>query len=119
MYNYSVNLTYRNENDTIYRRELLSCLNMSEYDNDGVNKKIDLLYDIFKEHFNDMLSFIKNNHPYSGIIPFDDKSCFMFLFAWEYFYETHQLLVEIHNKGKDIADKKTILFNKIKSENKK
>jgi hypothetical protein len=38
----------------------------------------------------------------------------MFLFAWEYFYEMHQLLIEINKKGDKIGEKQQILMDKIR-----
>lgn len=31
MYNYSLKLTYHNENDTVYRKELLEAFHLTEY----------------------------------------------------------------------------------------
>ena len=33
MYNYSLNLTYRDNNDTVYRKEILETFNLKEYSN--------------------------------------------------------------------------------------
>jgi len=39
MYNYSINLSYREKDDTTYRKELLDCFHMNEY-NDDIVKNI-------------------------------------------------------------------------------
>ena len=40
MYNYSLKLIYPNENDTVYRKELLEAFHLTEY-TDQINNYID------------------------------------------------------------------------------
>ena len=53
MYNYSPVLSYRTKSDTVYRKELLDCFNMTEY-SDEINKKMDILYNSVKEYYSEI-----------------------------------------------------------------
>ena len=115
MYNYSAILSYRESDDTRYRKELLDCFNMDEY-NDKIIENMNLLYEKVKDHYTNIITALKPKHPFSPFGNIEDRDCFMFLFAWEYFYEMHQLLIEINNKGDKIRDKQRILMDKINKE---
>ena len=54
MYNYSLKLTYPNENDTVYRKELLEAFHLTEY-TDQINRYIDNLYEEVKENYTDII----------------------------------------------------------------
>ena len=113
MYNYSMNLSYRKASDTKYRKDLLDAFNMTEYNDDIINQ-MSLLYNEVKPHYKEIITVIKPKHPLSPFNSIEDADCFMFLFAWEYFYEMHQLLVEINKKGDKIGEKQQILMDKIR-----
>ena len=115
MYNYSAILSYRDKNDTEYRKELLECFNMTEY-TDEINKKIGELYIVVKEYYTDIINLIRDNNPFALMTALDEPACFTLLFSWEYFVENHHLLVEIHNKTNKIGEKRKILINKINSQ---
>lgn len=114
MYNYSINLSYRESDDTRYRKELLACFYMEEYGDELINR-IGKLYEEVKDYYKNIITAIKPKHPLSPFKSVEDTDCFMFLFAWEYFYETHQLLVAIHNKEPDIGEKQQLLLNSVQS----
>ena len=119
MYNYSKNLSYRDPrcpsafptDETIYRKELLECFQMTEY-SDDINVKIAALYELVKEEYVDIIELIRKNNPLAIVTALDDVTCFTFLFAWEYFYENHQLLGAIHDKS-EIKTKQNSLIAKI------
>ena len=117
MYNYSINLSYREKDDTTYRKELLDCFHMNEY-NDNIVKNIGTLYSTIKDEIGDIIAAIKPHHPLTPFNGVEDSDCFMFLFAWEYFFELHEFLIELHKKSKLIGEKKTVLLNKINAKNK-
>lgn len=121
MYNYSLKLTYRDvDSDTTYRKELLEVFYIKEY-NAEINNSIDKLYAKHGEFFKDIVECIKKNDKLAIVRELDDKTCFMFLFSWEYFYETHEVL-QLINTHSHIAPhyfvKKQILLNKILSNKK-
>ena len=117
MYNYLVNLSYRDKNDTVYRKELLECFYMTEY-TDEINNKIRDLYTTVEKYYKDITHIIKNKNSSTFFASLDEPACFTILFSWEYFHEHHQLLVEIYNKTDKIGEKKKILIDKINHRNK-
>jgi uncharacterized coiled-coil DUF342 family protein len=117
MYNYSLKLTYRDvDSDTTYRKELLEVFDIKKY-NAEINNRIDTLHAKHGEFFKDIVECIKKNDKLSIVRDLDDKTCFMILFSWEYFYETHEILGLI-NTNVDFAVKKQILLDKILSQKK-
>ena len=111
MYNYSINLSYRSDTETKYRKELLDCFYMKEY-SDEINVKIAALYEIVKEYYADIIKIVSKDNPFAALTALDDVACFTLLFAWEYFYENHQLLCAIHNNS-EIKTKQNILIAKL------
>lgn len=111
MYNYTINLTYREtDDDNVYRSELLKCLNIPTIDG-SIDPHILSLFNEYGENYNTILDKLKNNTQY----PFSSMSCrslFFLLFAWEYFYENHKLLQALHY-NKDIDNAIKNLLNKI------
>ncbi len=117
MYNYSLKLTYPNENDTVYRKELLEVFHLKEY-TDEINHYIDKLYDKVKADYTDIIKCLHENDPLMRFRNTDTEGCFMILFSWQYFYDNHQLLQAIFTKSDDILVRKTNLINKIISNKK-
>lgn len=123
MYNYSINLIYRDlkdeKSDTQYRKELLDVFAMSEYTEEIIFKQ-DLLYKEVKEEYKEIIQLIKETDRLAFIRKFDEYDAFMLLFSWEYFYEHHMLIKAIltkpHNKN-NVSLCKQNLFEKIKSNN--
>jgi|TARA_B100000795_G_scaffold93235_2_gene68226 hypothetical protein len=117
MYNYLLELTYKDiDSDEVYRNELLDVFGLSEY-NDEVNKNIDNLYTEHAEFFKDVIISIRKHNRLSMVRELDENTAFMFLFSWEYFYETHEVLKAI-NSNHDTLIKKQILLDKILSDKK-
>lgn len=109
MYNYSVNLTYRDtDDDDVYRSELLECLSTPSIE--GVDPHILSVYDEYGENYDIILDKLKiTQHHFSSM---SCRSLFFLLFCWEYFYENHKLLQALHsNVGVDKALE--TLLNKI------
>lgn len=121
MYNYSLKLTYRDQDDTIYRKEILETFDLKVY-TDEINKCIDELYKLHKEHYHDIVKSIREYHPMALVgLAFGkmkDEECFMLLFSWDYFYENHQYLHSIINNLDDILVRKNTLIDKIISNKK-
>lgn len=125
MYNYSLNLKYKDLEDeeasnTQYRKELLAVFSLQEYTSDMIHNQ-DILFDSVKTHYNDIFKCIKENDSLALIGSIDDKSAFMVLFSWEYFHDNHKLLKAILSKHHDdnITMLKYNLINKIIEYNKK
>ena len=117
MYNYSLKLTYPNENDTVYRKELLEAFHLTEY-TDQINRHIDNLYEKVKEHYTDIIQCLNENDPLMQFGKTNTEDCFMILFSWQYFSDNHELLRAIFTKSDDILVRKNNLINKIISNKK-
>ena len=117
MYNYSLKLIYPNENDTVYRKELLEAFHLTEY-TDQINDYIDNLYEEVKEHYIDVIKCLSENDPLAQFRKRDTDGCFMILFSWQYFYDNHEFLRAIFTKSDDILVRKATLINKILSNKK-
>jgi len=117
MYNYSLKLTYRDQNDTVYRKELLEAFFLKEY-TDKINKLIDDLYKSTLGEYSDIIKCLHENDTLTALGGLDESVSFMILFSWEYFYENHALLQSIIKKSDDILVKKTALIDKIISNKK-
>jgi len=102
LYNVNLDVTYKiNNDDTLFRSQLLKAFNININDFDNLHELIEQLYlDIkTKEHlfsasqftmFNNILSKLAN------IIMSTDKSVgFMVLFSYDYFQYTHMFLKDI------------------------
>ena len=118
MYNYSIDLTYKNlegdASDTQYRKELLEVFSMSEYNAEMIYKQ-DVLYESLKSDYTQIIKCIFENDYLALMRKIDGKSCFMILFSWEYFYDNHLLIKAILSKDtvENINKLKELLINKI------
>ena len=113
MYNYLIDLNYKeHDNDDIYRSELLKCFNLHEY-NDNINFEIKKLYDIVKEHYTPILHHLKNNKRLAFFNISEDHLYFTFLFSWDYFYDNHEFLKSINSKNDNYEKTKNNLINKL------
>lgn len=113
MYNYSANLTYKDsESDTIYRKEILDCLNEKEF-SINITKKTDKLYDEHEDKYNKILKALKDKGDvlYSNL---PNKGLFLVLFSWDYWFENHLYLQSLQ-KGdiNEINLRENELLNKI------
>ena len=113
MYNYSLILTYKNNDDTTYRKELLEAFHLKEYTHE-INKYRDQLYDQVKNEYSEVVQCLTQNDPLAMFRSLNEKDCFMLLFSWDFFYDNHQLLKAIHNKTDDISLRKKTLMDNIK-----
>ena len=121
MYDYSISLTYRDSpQDDQYREELLEVfrIHSGPCPYDELSPRIEELYTIVVKEFDDILCYIQK-HLYAFIQrhnepPVDKKNCFLLLFSWEHFYETHRYLGEILSKGTRIDQEKRALLEHIK-----
>lgn len=104
-YNYSLDLNYKNcDNDTIFRKELLGCFNLEQYE-DKIN---DLIYDLYlevSEHYLEIIKQVRKNNKMCSLFQLEDKDCFKLLFSWDHFHNNHLLLKSIKSKNKTDIEK--------------
>ncbi len=101
MYNYNFKITYKNnekETDSLYQQEILKAFKMEEFDTKILVEKITLLFNKFKNDFDEIFEIIKKR--YKTPFHLDDFSCFQILFSWENFFIMHQFLEIYFNKKK-------------------
>ena len=95
MYNKDIVLTYKDISnselsDTTYRKEFLEVLGLEEYDDKKVVDMINHIYKDQKEMFRVILKYISENNKFP--IPLPPEECFPFLFSWEYFDTTYNII---------------------------
>tara|TARA_B100001057_G_scaffold499583_1_gene610844 strand:- start:3366 stop:3731 length:366 start_codon:yes stop_codon:yes gene_type:complete len=102
MYNHLVNITYHKENDPedrIYKKQLLDAFKLEDYDVEQIEKKMQYIHNLTKKYVDPLLDFIKDNCPY----PFGNtkEDYVPILFAWEYFYLTHEIIKNVNKKNEN------------------
>lgn len=114
MYNHSYELTYRENNDTQYRKELLHVFGLTQY-TDDIFKHMDKLYEQVKEEYNEIFETLTKHNKLS-IMCQTENNKFTLLFSWDLFYCNHQLIHAIlSNKSRKIIQScKTNLIQTIK-----
>ena len=108
MYNYSIQLNYKNlsddASDTQYRKEVLDVFSMNEYSEDMI-KKQDALFEQLKDEYSEITKCIMNNDRLALIRNVSENDAFMILFSWDYFYDNHNLICAIlTNQEREIID---------------
>jgi len=108
MYNYSIELKYKNldieDSDTQYRKEVLAVFSMKEYNQDMI-KKQDTLFNVLKEEYKEIIKCIMNNDRLALIRNVNENDAFMILFSWDYFYDNRNLIRAILKKdNKNVID---------------
>jgi hypothetical protein len=102
MYNYTLQVKYKNNNDEDqnYRKLLLDAFHLEQYDNDKIMNKMKLIYDIIKNNdkIKSIIQLLKK-YKYSSIFIINDDEpelYLIFLFSFEYFDLFHKCLQELH-----------------------
>ena len=102
MYNYTLQVKYKNNNDEDqnYRKLLLDAFHLEQYDNDTIMNKMKLIYDIIKNNdkIKSIIQLLKK-YKYSSIFIINDDEpelYLIFLFSFEYFDLFHKCLQELH-----------------------
>jgi hypothetical protein len=113
-YNYSLELNYKNDdNDTLFRKELLDCFNLEQYD-DKINELIYNLYLEVQSHYSEIIQQLKNNNNICSLFQLEKRDCFKLLFSWDHLYYNHLLLKSINTNNKtDIEKNKKVLLKNI------
>tara|TARA_B100001093_G_scaffold480212_1_gene509868 strand:- start:1014 stop:1388 length:375 start_codon:yes stop_codon:yes gene_type:complete len=102
MYNYTLQVNYKNNNDEDqnYRKLLLNAFHLEQYDNDKIMNKMKLIYNIIKNNdkIKSIIQLLKK-YKYSSIFIINDNEpelYLIFLFSFEYFDLFHKCLQELH-----------------------
>jgi len=115
VYDYSISLSYKEHDVTVYRKELFQCLNITEYSSTEFRARIDSLYETVYPHYGDIIQAIQETNDVammSGPNRTAKRLCFMLLFSREYFHDNHNLLNAINN-GVLIDEMTAVLLDKI------
>ena len=119
MYNYSLNVNYKNTNkeDDDYRSLLFKAFNLEQYDNDKIMKTNKMIYDTIKDNLKikSIINLLKK-YKYSSIFIIDDNEpelYFVFLFSFEYFDLYHKCLQELHYNNAISESSYNKLFNEL------
>ena len=115
MYNYSVNVHYKNVNynDNLYRKQILEVFDLKEYNDEIISKKMKELYNKIKDYsqIKQIITILKQ-FKYSKIFIVNEEEenlYLIFMFSFEYFDLFHNCLKELH-KDNVISDE---TFNKL------
>lgn len=104
MYNFDLNFTYSDDDE--YRKTLLACFNLTEYEEDNLSKKMDNLYEYLIENEKIKKLFKDVANMYMAV---DLQLGFAFLLSYTHFKDFHEFIVEYHKTGK-VDDEKIKLF---------
>ena len=91
MYNTNLIVNYiikdGDDGDTNYRKQILEFLDLEMY-NDSVPKKIDVLYEKYKTNsiIKEIIPHVKTHLEQRWPFEMDEKTIFLFLFSFDYFY---------------------------------
>jgi hypothetical protein len=100
MYNTTLTINYYSidgdDSDTTYRKQLLEFVNLPEY-TDNVTIKIEHLFDTHKDniYIKQILPVLKTSLQQRLPFEIDDKTIFIFLFSFDYFYLTYPFICAI------------------------
>jgi hypothetical protein len=121
-YNYDYEVTYGNYmnkiadddayemmiNESLYREQLLEVFGLDkrgDFDDDHINKQIELLFHICKQYtpMMEIIEYVSERHPLRMMITDEDSMIvgFMVLFSYDLFYLTHKCVQYIFRAGSD------------------
>lgn len=112
MYNYSLQLTYKNDIcDDMYRKELLNAFHLEKYDNSVISNEIqNNILPLIEESFGEIFTMLNKHSTFP--FPLDNQLCVTLLLSWEYFHLFHLCIGEI--KENNVKNSITNLINEIK-----
>jgi hypothetical protein len=115
-YNCNIIVNYNTlDNDDIYREQFLRVFNLTEYNDDVIKKAIKEIETLFYNNINiETLYF--NMKKTQRFIIYQDSDLLIYLFSYDLFYLTHNLIKSIINKNEeDINNKLHLLINTIEN----
>lgn len=82
--------------DAIYRQEMLNIFKMEEYNEDIMNYRIHLLYELVKDccQINSIMEYLSEYYTDSGDVTFDEEFGLTILYAYDYMDLTHVCVSE-------------------------
>ncbi len=115
MYNYSVNVHYKNVqyNDNLYRTQMLEVFGLKEYNDDIISNQMKQLYNKIKDYpqIKQIIKLLKQfKYAKIFIVNEEEENLYLiFMFSFEYFDLFHNCLKEL-NKDNVISEE---TFNKL------
>lgn len=106
MYNTNIAVNYNtvegDESDTTYRKQLLEFVKLTEF-SDDVNTKVEALYDTYNDNddLKKILPILQKHLEQRWPFEMDNKTIFIFLFAFDYFYLTYPFISSLINNDED------------------
>jgi hypothetical protein len=95
-------------NESLYREQLLEVFGLDkrgDFDDDHINKQIELLFHICKQYtpMMEIIEYVSERHPLRMMITDEDSMIvgFMVLFSYDLFFLTHQCIRYIFRAGND------------------
>lgn len=120
MYNTNLTINYvdidGDDGDTHYRKQLLQFLTLEMY-NDDVSKKIDNLYDLYKNKpsIKKIMPWIKAFIEQRIPLEISDNTRFLFLFSFDFFYVMYPIVCCFINETTPTETQVNALISTIKS----
>ena len=115
MYNHLVKITYHendNDYDSLYQKQLLEAFKLDSITSNELEKRMEFIHQKIKVYIDPLLEFIKDNSPYPFGVNKEDYV--PILFAWEYFYLTHNVIKNVYeNNENEIVKSVQILKNEM------
>lgn len=115
-YNCNIIVNYNTlDNDDIYREQFLRVFNLTEYNDDVIKNAIKEIETLFYNNINIETLYVNMKKTQRFII-YQDSDLLIYLFSYDLFYLTHNLIKSIINKNEeDINNKLHLLINTIEN----
>ena len=117
-YNTEYKLTYfENDDDTLYRKELLDVFNLKDIDSfDELEKTQNILFNKFKDNtlFNEIIKHSKITLQQKIPLELSNNTIFCFLFSFDYFYLVHNIVGDLSNTNNISKNNFDLIINKLK-----
>ena len=118
MYNTNMVVNYNtitgDNSDTTYRKQILEFVNVKEF-SDEINTRIEKLYDLHQENddLKKIISVLRTCLEQRWPFEMEDKTIFIFLFSFDYFYLTYPFISTLINNTNSETDLVEPIISKI------
>lgn len=117
-YNTEYKITYfEKDDDTLYRKELLDVFYLKDIDSfDKLENTQNILFNKFKNNilFKQIIQHSKITLQKKIPLELNDNTIFCFLFSFDYFYLTHNIICNLLNNNDIDNDNYELIVNKLK-----